>query len=383
MNTDFSNIRAYEDEDFSTIVPVLLADEQFMQFLGMLSTYIYQSKEAMPEMLAECKSIDDFDKNLIIPFLQFIVKQTATSLDIHHTENLSSAGALYLSNHRDIILDASLLAMLVRRYNNKRIYMGMGTNLYVLPCIEPLVRLAKCYSVIRGGTPKEMLANSMRLSAYMHQIIVEKKQSAWLAQREGRAKDSNDLTQPALIKMLLLASKEESLCGQLEKLNITPVAITYEYDPCDYLKAQELQIRRDNNNVYHKTKADDYESMKQGLLGKKGRINYVICKSINSELPKVLSATTIRNEQIRTVCELIDNYIHRNYFIYNTNRIAYDLLYEKRFNTYYTEAERNDFVKYIESRIDMIKIEHKDCDFLRTTLLNMYANPLVNQLKLL
>lgn len=383
MNTDFSNIRAYEDEDFSTIVPVLLADEQFMQFLGMLSTYIYQSKEAMPRMLAECKSIDDFDKNLIIPFLQFIVKQTATSLDIHHTENLSSAGALYLSNHRDIILDASLLAMLVRRYNNKRIYMGMGTNLYVLPCIEPLVRLAKCYSVIRGGTPKEMLANSMRLSAYMHQIIVEKKQSAWLAQREGRAKDSNDLTQPALIKMLLLASKEESLCGQLEKLNITPVAITYEYDPCDYLKAQELQIRRDNNNVYHKTKADDYESMKQGLLGKKGRINYVICKSINSELPKVLSATTIRNEQIRTVCELIDNYIHRNYFIYNTNRIAYDLLYEKRFNTYYTEAERNDFVKYIESRIDMIKIEHKDCDFLRTTLLNMYANPLVNQLKLL
>ena len=183
--------------------------------------------------------------------------------------------------------------------------------------------------------------------------------------------------------MLLLASKEESLCGQLEKLNITPVAITYEYDPCDYLKAQELQIRRDNNNVYHKTKADDYESMKQGLLGKKGRINYVICKSINSELPKVLSATTIRNEQIRAVCELIDNYIHRNYFIYNTNRIAYDLLYEKRFNTYYTEAERNDFVKYIESRIDMIKIEHKDCDFLRTTLLNMYANPLVNQLKLL
>ena len=380
MNPDFNNIRAYEDEDFESVIPVLTENKEFTAYLAKLSEMIFHSQDTMLDRLKKCRSIDEMDSQLIIPFLKFVVSVSATSLDISGKENISHS-ALYLSNHRDIVLDASLLTMLIRLHNNERIYMGMGTNLFVTSWIEPLVRLAKCYSVIRGGTPKEMLYNSSKLSAYMHYIIAEQHQSMWLAQREGRAKDSNDLTQPALLKMLLLSSRGDSLLDQITELNITPVAISYEYDPCDYLKAQELQIRRDNNNIYQKTPEEDYRSMYEGLTGFKGRINYVVSPSINSELPELYAASPIRNEQIRLTCALIDKHIHQNYHIYNVNRIAYDQLYGKHFANLYSQDEENDFLKYIQTRIDKIEIENKDCDFLRSTLLGMYANPLLNKLK--
>ena len=216
MDPKFDHIRAFEQEDFAAVRERLVTDKNFCGLLSILASQMQQGGEKpdLAFILKGCENIEDVDYRLIIPFLEFIISKTASSLSIDGTENILSDGQLFLSNHRDIVLDASLLTMLIRKYNNKRVYMGMGTNLYVAPWIEPLVRFAKCFSVIRGGTPRELLNNSLLLSEYIHSVITDKKSSVWLAQREGRAKDSNDLTQPALIKMLL--TRKASLYSGLQ-----------------------------------------------------------------------------------------------------------------------------------------------------------------------
>lgn len=383
MDNKFNDIRAFEQEDFLLVRQQLVSNEEFCGVLSMLSKQMFAGNKhvSLLDVFRGCESVEDVDWRIIIPLLEYVVKLTATSINIKGSENITSAGQLFLSNHRDIILDASLLTMLIRKHNNQRIYMGMGTNLYVTSWIEPLVRLAKCFSVKRGGTPRELLSNSTLLSEYIAAIIRDKHSGAWLAQREGRAKDSNDLTQPALIKMLLLAAdKQLSLDEQIAQLHITPVAISYEYDPCDYLKARELQLRRDYKD-FRKTPQDDYDSMLQGIKGYKGRINYQICKTIDDEARQICSTPDTRNEQINKICHAIDQKIHSGYVIYEVNKIAYDLLLStNRFANEYNSEQKQRFEDYLAQRLKLINIENKDNDFLRHKLLEMYANPLINQI---
>ena len=379
MRQEFEEIGAYEQEDFAAVRDSLISDKQFCTLLRTIGSMM-DSNPDLVNLIANCRNVDDLDWHIIIPMLDYLLSKTSKGVQLKGSENIGSHN-MYLSNHRDIILDATLLTKQLREFDNRRLYMGMGTNLYVLPWIEPLVRLAKCYSVIRGGSPREVLANSTRLSEYIYQIVALDGQSSWLAQREGRAKDSNDLTQPALIKMLLLATKGNNIYEQLAPLNITPVAISYEYDPCDYLKAQELQLRRDNPD-FRKTANDDFVSMKQGLLGYKGQIRYNICKPLNCELQQINNSNTIRNAQVNAICEFIDKQIHLNYSIYNVNMIAFDMLQGTRdYADIYTTEQYQQFEKYIDGQLSKIQIADKDTEFLRNKMLEMYSNPLINQLK--
>ncbi len=224
-----------------------------------------------------------------------------------------------------------------------------------------------------------MLDAARQLSGYIHFAITKKNESVWIAQREGRSKDSDDRTQESLIKMLGI-SGEGDLINNLKEINIVPVSISYEYDPCDYLKAHEFLLKRDNPD-FKKSQRDDLHSMEIGLLGFKGRVHFQISPCINDELDK-LSAIDEKSELLANILKVIDKAIHTNYKIYPGNYIAYDILDgQKRFADRYTNKDQTTFANYLNSQLAKIpNVTSKDKDFLTERILSMYANPLKNQL---
>ena len=300
----------------------------------------------------------------ILPVLKWFERKTTTSVklaylgDRKQIEQDIKHGACFLTNHRDICMDSAWLSMLLRMRYFIRPYIGIGNNLFAKWWIEPVVRFLRCFVVIRNGSLHEQVENAKTLSHYINDLRRRGK-SIWLAQREGRAKDSNDLTQPGVLKMLTFDAPD--FFEAVKALNICPVSITYEYDPCDYLKAREMQQRRDNPR-WRKSKADDLRSMQTGINGFKGRVTYRLTPSINHALEQLLqeqpeAKQLNRNEQIQLVCNLIDRQIHAGYEIYPH------------------DAE---FDKYIDSRLALIKLSNKDDAFLREKLYEMYNNPIKN-----
>lgn len=300
----------------------------------------------------------------ILPVLKWFERKTTTSVklaylgDRKQIEQDIKHGACFLTNHRDICMDSAWLSMLLRMRYFIRPYIGIGNNLFAKWWIEPVVRFLRCFVVIRNGSLHEQVENAKTLSHYINDLR-RKGKSIWLAQREGRAKDSNDLTQPGVLKMLTFDAPD--FFEAVKALNICPVSITYEYDPCDYLKAREMQQRRDNPR-WRKTKADDLRSMQTGINGFKGRVTYRLTPSINHALEQLLkeqpeAKQLNRNEQIQLVCNLIDRQIHAGYEIY-PHDAAFD--------------------KYIDSRLALIKLSNKDDAFLREKLYEMYNNPIKN-----
>ena len=270
-------------------------------------------------------------------------------------------GAFFITNHRDIILDASWLSLLLRCRYFIRPYMGIGNNLFAKKWIEHLVRFNRCFVVKRGAGAHAQLENAKQLSAYIRELR-ERGKSIWLAQREGRAKDSNDLTQVSVLHMLTM--NNDDIFEAVKALNICPVSITYEYDPCDYLKAREMQLKRDNPK-WRKRAKDDVESMVTGIRGKKGRVVFRLTPSINPEIDAMLAAhpeyrELPQHDQLQHICNIIDRHIHQGYEIYERG---------------------TDFDAYIESRLAKIELPNKDEAFLRERLYEMYNNPVINHRK--
>ena len=283
--------------------------------------------------------------------LDFLGDRKQIEADIKH-------GAFFMTNHRDIVLDSAWLSLLLRCKYFIRPFIGIGNNLFAYKWIEVLVRFNRCFVVKRGAGAHTQLENSKQLSAYIR-MLREQGKSIWLAQREGRAKDSNDLTQPSVLHMLTLG--DDDFFANVKALNICPVSITYEYDPCDYLKAAEMQLRRDDPK-WRKRKRDDVLSMKTGIRGEKGRVVFRLTPSINPEIDAMLAAEPeVKNlppkEQLQRVCDIIDRHIHRGYEIFDRG---------------------TEFDAYIESRLAMIDIPNKDEEFLRAKLYEMYSNPVKN-----
>lgn len=267
-------------------------------------------------------------------------------------------GAFFMTNHRDIVMDSAWLSLLLRKRYFIRPFIGIGNNLFAKKWIEHLVRFNRCFAVIRNGGAHAQLENAHTLSAYIAHLRQQGK-SIWLAQREGRAKDSNDLTQPSVLHMLTI--NNDDFFQAIKDLNICPVSITYEYDPCDYLKAREMQIKRDNPK-WRKRKRDDVESMVTGIKGQKGRVVYRLTPSINPEIDQLLAQHPEYNElplseKTQIVCRIIDKHIHLGYEIYERG---------------------TEFEQYIESRLQLIDIPNKDDAYLRERLYEMYENPVKN-----
>lgn len=378
MNVEFDEIRPYHDEELPQVLEELIADPMFRQVVGAVMPGV--PFEAWSQKMRACKTKQDFQKAFCYGILKKLETEATDGVSLDYTALSAGKGAAYtyISNHRDIILDSGFLSVLLVEQGMDTVEIAIGDNLLIYPWIKKLVRVNKSFIVQRALTMRQMLAASACMSRYMHYTIGEKKQSIWIAQREGRAKDSNDRTQDSVLKMLAMGG-EGDVVDRLMEMNIAPLAISYEFDPCDFLKAQEFQLKRDVAD-YKKTSADDLLNMRTGLFGYKGRVHFQMAACINDELAK-LDRSLPKPEFFTRVSALIDQRIHANYRMYPNNYIAHDLLEgNENFASCYTAEEKQRFVSYLEKQLERVTIPNKDVDFLRRMMLLMYANPLKNQL---
>ena len=379
MEYNFDEIRCFRNEEVHEVLERLSNEKQFMKVLSTI--YPLLPKEVIKQRLMSFQSNYEFQKELVYPFLQYLEANMTTGIKLNGIEKINKNEAyLYISNHRDIILDSALLCSKLIENGLDTVEIAIGDNLLIFPWIEDLVRVNKSFIVKRGLSARTVLESSQRLSAYMAYTINDKKQSIWIAQREGRAKDSDDRTQESLLKMFNMAGNG-SFTENLIRLNICPLTISYEYDPCDFLKAMEFQQRRDNPD-FKKQPQDDLLNMETGVMGYKGKVVYELSGSINEDLRAIASKSSNRNEQITLTTQLIDQKIHSNYTVFANNKIAFDLLNgENRFAHEYSTIEKLDFERYLSKQISKINLEDKDENFLFRKLLEMYANPLINKLQ--
>ena len=380
MNKEFDDIRAYGPEDLPEAYERLTADPQFKAVVEKVFPHV--PFEALSAKLKQCKTNLDFQVTFCYPFLKDLLSKASTGCDIDITNIDINRRYTFVSNHRDIVLDSALLdVMLIDSGFKTTCEIAIGDNLLAAPWIKDLVRVNKSFIVLRSAGIREMLTNSKRMSEYMHLVINEKNDNIWIAQREGRAKDSDDRTQEAILKMMAMGG-EGSATERLRQLHIVPLSISYEYDPCDYLKAAEFQLKRDIEG-WKKSKQDDVLSMQTGIMGFKGAIHYHCAPAIDDYLEQV-PADTPTGDIFKVVASHIDKCIHSNYRLYPNNLAALDIL-EGTSHGGYSESEKATFEQYIAKQLSKtVDMLNKlgitpDKPFLRERMLTMYANPARNK----
>ena len=375
--SEFDPIRPYEPEELPEVYDKLLADEQFKHIMA----YVYPNVpvEAIGKKMHACKTNLDFQRAFCYPILQKLIHEQSTGIDADFYDVDIHNRYTFVSNHRGIVLDAAFLdKLLLDTGFSTTCEIAIGDNLLQLDWVRAMARVNKTFTVERALKSSEMLRASKRMSEYMHFAIAQKQENIWIAQRQGRAKNSNDLTQPAILKMMAMGG-EGTIIDRLTQLHIVPVAISYQYDPCDYLKAREYQLRRDLP-YWKKAPGDDLESMAVGIKGYKGHIHYSCAPCIDDWLQTV-DQDQPRNKMFDQIAEHIDHEIHRNYHLYPQNYIALDMIQNTNmYNDYYTQEEYDKFEEYIVSRLALIDIDHKDEVYLRRCLLTQYAYPTRNYL---
>ena len=378
MNEEFDEIRPYYDEELPVVYDELIADPAFRQVVQVALPGV--PFEMLAAKMRTCKTKQEFQVGICYDFLKRIIRETTKGVTLNNEAQGEPAGGAYtyVSNHRDIVLDSGFLSLMLVEQGQDTVEIAIGDNLLIYPWIKKLVRINKSFIVQRALSMRQMLESSARMSRYMHHTIRDKHQSIWIAQREGRAKDSNDRTQESILKMMAMAG-EGDIVDRLKELNIVPLAISYEYDPCDFLKAKEFQLKRDDP-AYKKTTADDLLNMQTGLMGYKGHVHLCTAPCINEQLD-ALDRSLPKQEFFLRVAELVDRGIFANYRLYPNNYVAADLLEGGNcFASHYTVEDRQRFTDYVNGQLARIDLPDKDEAFLREKLLLMYANPLRNQL---
>ena len=377
---EFNDIRPYTPEELPAVYQELIADEEFKAVMAKVMPDV--PFEMLAKQLLQCKTNLEFQKALVYPLLKSLVAKcgkgmemnadSLTDRDKHHT---------FISNHRDIVLDSALLSvLLVDNGFDTTVEIAIGDNLLIRPWIKKIVRINKSFIVQRALTMRQMLQASATMSRYMHFAINHKNENIWMAQREGRAKDSNDITQDSILKMLAMGG-DGDIIDRLKDMNIVPLSISYEFDPCDYLKAKEFQQKRDNPD-FKKSQQDDLDNMSIGIYGFKGHIHYHTAPCINEWLDTI-DRSTPKTEIFGMIAKHIDKGIHSNYMLYPCNYIAMDELTGSDSSDKYTAEDKAFFEKYLAGQIAKIDLPNKDEAFLRERILTMYANPAINKAKAL
>lgn len=375
---EFDEIRPYTPEELPEVFNELLADPSFQSVVAEIMPGI--PLEVLGAQLRQCKTNLDVQKTFFHKLLHGIMDKYSDGFDMD-TASLpdKTRNYTFISNHRDIVLDPGFLSVgLIDNQFPTTVEIAIGDNLLIYPWIKKLVRVNKSFIVQRALSMRQMLESSARMSRYIHFAVTEKKENIWIAQREGRAKDSNDRTQDSVLKMLAMGGSGD-VVDRLKELNIVPTALSYEYDPCDSLKAKEMQLKRDVEG-FKKSQQDDLVNMQTGIFGYKGRVHFQTAACINDELEALRGLP--KTEVFTRVSELIDRHIHASYRLYPGNYVAYDWLNgESRMADRYTPEEKAKFEAYVQKKLDLIDLPDKDEAFLRKCILTMYANPVVNHLK--
>lgn len=377
-NIDFDNIRPYTEEEAQDAIRRITKQKEFQTILD----YIFDKKEhqRLKEKAAQAKSIHEFQVEFMGPLVRTIQDKTTDGVSTSGFENLKKDDArLFIANHRDITLDSSILASQMVEHGLETCEITWGDNLMVSPFVVDFGKINRMITVFRGGKPRDKFEKSKQLSAYIHHAIVERKKSVWIAQSKGRTKDGNDMTDYGVLRMLTLYGDEPFL-EKIKKLNITPVTISYEWEPCDALKLKELYIIS-LQKKYIKNKTEDLNSIISGVIDQKGHIHLSIGNSINNSLDSGLEK--LSNKQLlETISHLIDLEIYKNYKLWPTNYYAYDQLNNStKFKKYYSKEIAERFNDRKKKAIESIKNQINDYNTAENIFLKIYANPLINKIK--
>lgn len=374
---DFEEIRCFDDADVPTKLWPLIKRPEIEAFVkGAFPDIDYAKFSAQ---VGQMTTIRDFQANVVAKLVLSIAQKSTDSLELRGIENVNVDNpGIFITNHRDIVLDSAFLCSMLASKGFPTAEIAIGDNLFAYDWIKDLVRLNRSFVVMRSVPVRQMLEVSKRLSSYIRYAVREKKDFVWIAQREGRSKDCSDKTQASVIKMLSLGGPSKDIIQNIRDLNLMPVALSYEFDPCDFLKAQEFQLKRDNPE-WKKSKADDVLSMKTGILGYKGRVVFTITKCMNpifDTYPWIQD----RNAQVNCVCQTIDRALHANMELFPVNYVAYDMRFQtNKYADKYTKEEKNRALEYLNGQLAKVQIPNRDDQFLWEQLLIMYSNPVVNR----
>lgn len=371
---NFDDIRFYKDEEVNAALQEYVKHPMVKALLQF--TFPELKFSEIEKKVLECNSIADFQSTIIYHSVEKVLEKTSEGLTDDGFKKLDpSESYFFISNHRDIILDTSLINYNLYNHDLVMTASAIGDNLVQKPFLMALSKLNRNFLVLRNQTPREMLRSSMKLSEYIRKLLLEDGRSVWMAQREGRTKDGDDHTQQGVLKMLAMGKGKMDILDYFEKIKIVPVAISYEFDPTDMLKMPEVLAKR-MKEEYKKSANEDFNSIMQGAMGQKGRIKLNAGKVLTKEtFDKIREKDLSINDQLKEVANEIDKAIYRNFKLWPANYIAYDLLKnEERFSEQYTEKQKRQFERRISRRVDT-----KNPLALNSYLL-MYANPVINKI---
>lgn len=373
MDKTVFRLEPYNDAEVPAAIAELFGNQTFLN--GMEAFLPSDLNKKILENIKEVNTVKDFQKKIVHPFFKSVEAMSIRQLSVEGLEHLNTDDKyLFISNHRDIVLDSAFLNIVLFEHDISTSQIAIGDNLMVHRMSELLFRLNKSFVVKRSGTPRELYGYSVQMSNYIRDLLTQKQDSVWIAQREGRAKDGNDKTQVGLLKMLSLAGKK-NFKAHLKALKIVPVSISYEYDPCDILKTQEYLKKQADKN-YKKPFQEDIKHILQGLQGLKGQVHFSFGKPLNEELDGFDDLTN-HKKQLEFLATLIDKSIHCNYKIKSINYIAHDLLMTKdTYKNVYSAAEFEEYSTFFNQKLQCLKPDELETG--RAYLLGIYANPLIN-----
>ncbi|WP_340065023.1 1-acyl-sn-glycerol-3-phosphate acyltransferase [Ascidiimonas aurantiaca] len=370
---NFDEIRPFKDSEVNETLKELRHHPMIKALLHF--TFPGKKEDDIHNILDHCHSIRDFQTRVIYYAVKKVLDRSSEGFTTSGFDKLDpDTSYLFISNHRDIILDTSLLNVALYEHNLIMTASAIGNNLVSKPFLLALSRLNRNFLIQRELGPREMLKSSKQVSLYIQKLLAEENRSVWIAQRQGRTKDGDDRTQQGVLKMLALAGGKTHFIEYFRKLKVVPVSISYEYDPTDILKMPELMAKHFDME-YVKTSNEDFNSILKGALGQKKRIHMAVCEGLDKELDKIEHSDEPANKQFQMLAERLDHLIHKNYKLWPSNYIAFDLLYNKQhFRDEYSEKERRQFMRRLERRVE------KNNTVARENFLAMYANPVINNL---
>lgn len=371
MDQAFDDLRPYCDSE----IPAAIERVAASPYLPAIASYLFPAKplEEVRQLLQQSQTIHDFQKNIMLPAIHSIIDKTTSGLSYEGINGLTNGRKrMFVANHRDILLDAAILQILLFENGLDTSEITFGSNLMQGSLVVDIGKMNKMFRIMRGGTVKEFYKNSTEVSSYMRYAIMQKEQSVWIAQRNGRTKDGADKTDMAVLKMFALSS-DKPFVENLKELCITPLVISYEYEPCDFLKTQELFISRYQR--YEKEPGEDLHSILHGIKQFKGHIHLVATEAITEEELRHCDRFD-RNRKFQQLAQIIDRRIYENYRLWPTNYIAHDLLNQSyRYRSHYTEEQRQQFMDYMDEGLKNLIGEEAE---LRDIFLHIYANPVDN-----
>ena len=365
---DFNDIRPYNDDEVPDAIKRVSESVYFQEVVN----YIFSDADlhVFTENFRKINTVDEFQVQVMDKVIRTILSQTASGFSYSGFGQLSNEKSYtFLSNHRDILLDSAVLQITLHECGLKTSEITFGSNLMSSQFVIDIGKLNKMFKIVRGGTMREIFNNSLRVSQYMRYAVTQKHQSTWIAQRNGRAKNGFDSTEVAVLKMFAMSSSA-AFVPNLTALNITPLVVSYEYEPCDFLKTRELYISK--RKQYVKSPDEDVKSIVQGVRQWKGAVHLAVCEPITEEELKQCD-TFSHNEKFKHLAEIIDKKIYQNYKLYKTNYIAHDLLHNSQtYISHYSKEEKEAFQHYMSSGLKNIEGETNE---LETLFLQIYATP--------